>query len=89
MINNINSLNAYQKLMNINAENIANINTKNFTPQESHIENNLSVISSKNDKLTLSDEIINQIIIEDGFKSQIAPIKTQDEMTKTILNIKA
>ena len=90
MINtNISSLNAHQTLMDINANNIANVNTNKFKPDEAHIENNLDVKEKKTDKLELSKEITNQIAIENGFKAQVAPIKTQDEMTKTILDIKA
>ena len=88
MIYNINSLQSHQKLLNNNANNIANINTKNYTPQQAHIENNLQVNYSKEDKLDLSKEITEQIIIENGFKAQIPAIKTQDEITKTILDIK-
>ena len=89
MINNINSLNAHQKLMDINANNIANVNTADFKAQDAKIENNLEVISREGDRVELSKEITNQIVIEDGFKAQIPAIKTQDEMTKTILDIKA
>jgi len=87
--NNISSLNAHQTLMDINANNVANINTKNFKPDEAYIGENLSVNEKKGDRLELSKEIINQIVIEDGFKAQIPAIKTQNEMTKTLLDIKA
>ena len=86
---NINSLMAHQTLMDINANNIANINTSNFKPDEAHIENNLEVKSSKGDRLELSKELTNQIVIENGFKAQVPPIKTEDEMTKSLLDIKA
>ena len=84
MINNINSLNAHQTLMNINANNIANVN---FQAQDGKIES-LKVRVRKGDSVNLSKEIVEQIIIEDGFKAQIPTIKTQDEMTKTLLDIK-
>ena len=87
-INNV-SLNAHQTLMDINANNIANINTKNFKVSESHIENNLKVSNnSTSNNVNLEKEIVNQIVIENGFKAQIPAIKTQDEMTKTLLDIK-
>jgi len=89
MLNNINSMTAHQTLMDINANNIANVNTKNFKPDEGVIGNNLKVDSQKGDRLDLSKEITNQIVIENGFKAQAPAIKTQDEMTKTILDIKA
>jgi len=89
MINNINSLKVHQTLMDINANNIANVNTKNFKPDEAVIGNNLEVNSQKGDRLELSKEITNQVVIENGFKAQVPAIKTQDEMTKTLLDIKA
>ena len=89
MLNNINSMSAHQTLMDINANNIANVNTKNFKPDEAIIGNNLEVNSQKGDRLDLSKEITNQIVIENGFKAQAPAIKTQDEMTKTLLDIKA
>jgi len=89
MINNINSLNAHQILMDINANNIANINTKNFKADDAQINSNFNISANKSDRLDLSKEITTQIVIEDGFKAQVPPIKTQDEMTKTLLDIKA
>ena len=90
MINiNTSSLMAHQKMMDINANNIANVNTQNFKPEDAHIEDNLKVNSHKGDKLELSKEITDQIAIENGFKAQVAPIKTENEMTKTLLDIKA
>ena len=86
---NVNSLTAHQTLMDINANNIANINTSNFKPDEAHIENNLEVKTDKIDKLDLNKELINQMVIENGFKAQVPPIKTEDEMTKSLLDIKA
>ena len=89
-INNILSLNAHQTLMDINANNIANVNTQNFKASEAHIENNLEVSSNKtNSGTNLKKEIVDQIVIKDGFKAQVSAIKTQDEMTKTLLDIKA
>ena len=90
MINtNISALNAHQTLMDINANNVANVNTQNFKPDEANIENGLKVNEKKGDRVELSKEITNQIIIENGFKAQIPAIKTQDEMTKSLLDIKA
>ena len=89
MLNNINSMSAHQTLMDINANNIANVNTKNFKPDEAVIGDKLEVNSQKGDRLELSKEITNQIVIENGFKVQAPAIKTQNEMTKTLLDIKA
>jgi flagellar hook protein FlgE len=81
---------AHQRLMDINANNIANINTKNFKAVDGRIENNLEVKTYVSDKeVSLEKELTDQIVIKEGFKAQIPAIKTQDEMTKTILDIKA
>jgi len=88
MINNINSLKVHQTLMDINANNIANVNTKDFKPDDAQISNDFKISTTKSDRLDLSKEITDQIVIKDGFKAQIPPIKTQDEMTKTLLDIK-
>ncbi len=75
--------------MNVNANNIANVNTQNFKADDAIIENNLEVKVRKTDKsVDLTKEITDQIVIEDGFKAQISAIKTQDDMTKTLLDIK-
>ncbi len=75
--------------MNVNANNIANVNTQNFKADDAKIENNLEVKVRKTDKsVDLTKEITDQIVIEDGFKAQISAIKTQDDMTKTLLDIK-
>jgi len=82
---NSNSLMAHQFLMDINANNI--VNTKN-TRNEAHIENNLEVKSNQINESNLIKDLTEQIIIENGFKVQVPAIKTQDEIIKTILDIK-
>jgi flagellar hook protein FlgE len=87
---NATSMQSHQTLMNINANNIANVNTEDFTAKEGRINDNLEVSSiDTNQSVDLTKEITNQIIIEDGFEAQAPVIKTQDEMIGTLLNIKA
>jgi flagellar hook protein FlgE len=75
--------------MDINANNIANVNTSDFNAKEGRIGNNLEVNSIDTQKPTdISKEITNQIVIEDGFDAQIPVIKTEDEMIGTLLNLK-
>jgi flagellar hook protein FlgE len=84
------SMMAHQTLMDINANNVANVNTQDFKASEAHIENNLEVSeNTTNSGTDLTKELTDQIVIEDGFKAQVPAIKTQDEMTKTLLDIKA
>ncbi len=76
--------------MNVNANNIANVNTQNFKADDAKIENNLEVnVKTTKNSVNLSKELTQQNVIEYGFKAQIPAIKTQDEMTKTLLDIKA
>ena len=85
---NIASMNAHQTLMDISANNVANINTKNFDAREGRIENNLEVNDAPMDN-SLAKNMVDELIISDGYKVQVPVIKTEDEMTKTILDLKA
>jgi len=86
---NATSMQSHQILMDINANNIANINTIDFNANEGRIGNNLEVSSIDTNKSTdIAKEITNQIVIKDGFEAQIPVIKTEDEMIGTLLNIK-
>jgi flagellar hook protein FlgE len=86
---NATSMQSHQTLMDINANNIANVNTKDFTAKEGRIGNNLEVNSvDTNQPTNLTKEITDQIKIEDGFEAQTPVIKTEDEMIGTLLNIK-
>jgi flagellar hook protein FlgE len=86
---NATSMQSHQILMDINANNIANVNTEDFSAKEGRIGNNLEVSSiDTNQPTDLTKEITNQIVIERGFQAQAPVIKTEDEMLGTLLNIK-
>ena len=86
---NSTSMMAHQTLMDINANNIANINTKDFLAKDARIGNNLEVNSVDTQKPTnITKEITDQIVIQDGFDAQAPVIKTEDEMIGTLLDIK-
>ena len=86
---NSTSMQSHQTLMNINANNIANVNTQYFTAKEGRIGNNLEVNNiDTNQPTNITKEITNQINIEDGFDAQVPAIKTQNEMYGTLLDIK-
>ncbi|ACM92427.1 flagellar hook FlgE [Nautilia profundicola AmH] len=87
---NAKSMQAHQILMDINANNVANVNTKDFKATDAHIVDKLEISANISDAGTnLTKELTDQIVIEKGFKAQVPAIKTQDEMTKTLLDIKA
>ena len=91
---NVNSMNAHVNWLNSNANNIANVNTKDHNATRTVLENNtqssVEAVNSKTNKETnLSKELTNQIPIEKGFDAQVKAIKTQEEMMGGILNILA
>jgi len=87
---NSTSMQSHQLLMDINANNISNVNTEDFTAKDGRISNNLEVTSiDTNQPVDLTKEITNQIVIQNGFEAQTPIIKTENEMIGTLLNIKA
>ncbi len=89
IITNINALQAHQTLMDINANNVANVNTEDFQATDAKIVDKLDISATTSKYGTdLNKELTDQIVIENGFKAQISTIKTQDEMTKTLLDIR-
>ena len=87
--NNVNSLLAHQTLLDINANNVANVNTEDFKATDAKIVDKLEISAHQTDSGTnLTKELTDQIVIEEGFKAQLPAIKTQDELTKTLLDIK-
>ena len=87
---NVKSMQAHQILTDINANNVANVITDEFKATDAKIVDKLEISAYITDSGTdLTKELTEQIIIENGFKAQAPAIKTQDEMTKTLLDIKA
>ena len=87
--NNVNSLLAHQTLLDINANNVANVNTEDFGATDAKIVDKLEISSINTEEPTdLTKKLTEQIVIEEGFKAQLPAIKTQDELTKTLLDIK-
>ena len=79
---------AHQTLMDITANNVANINSEDFKAKEGRIGNNLKVGYAPMDN-NLEKNMVDELVISNGYKVQVPAIKTQDEMTKTLLDIKA
>jgi len=87
---NINSLYAHQRLMDNNANNVANINTQDYKATNMNIVDNLQLSSYTSDEgVSLVKELTDQNVILYGFKAQIPVIETQDEMNKSVLDLKA
>ena len=96
---NINSLLVNQTSLNVNANNIANVNTDGFKSVQSStvsnengiLENSLSQsdLSSERSQTDLAKEIPQQISIEAIEEANIEAIRTQDQMLGTLIDLKA
>jgi len=97
--NNINNasltaLNAYSTLLNNTANNISNINTDNYRPLETTMQDStpsgVTAITSLNeniDRVDLSQEAVNLITTETGFKASIDVLKTVQRMQKSVIDM--
>jgi len=87
--------------MNVNANNVANVNTNNFTPTDTIIhdaqkDNPTATLRKSSSSGTenssgtnLAKELTDQIVVQDATGFNVSAIKTQNNMTKTLLDIKA
>ncbi|MDA7816813.1 flagellar basal body protein [Sulfurimonas sp.] len=96
---NISSIQAHQTMLNTSANNIANVNTDKFRPNDTRIVENQNSVTAYNTKVDdsgstksqtdLAKEIPDQIVAQDATSVNVSAIKTQDEMFGTLLDIKA
>ena len=96
---NVSSIQAHQTLMDNNANNIANVNTDGFVPNNGRVKGGESgsvraELSAAADngsmqrQTDLSKELTDQITIERGVEANVAAIRTQDQMYGSLLDIK-
>ena len=84
------SMMAHQTMMNYNANNVANVNTQNYSSKDANIGNELQVSASDTYTPTdLAKEMPEQIQITAGFDAQAKAIHSQDNILGTLLNLKA
>lgn len=91
---NVSSINAHSNWGNANGNNIANVNSKDYSTLETSIEQSDSAnvkaqITQIDRPVELSTEITEQIPVLYGIKGNITAIKTQNELYESILDIKA
>jgi len=96
--NNVSSINAHQTMLNTTANNIANVNTDRYIPKDTRMTNDLNSVQAhirksddnglKRSQTDLAKEIPDQIIAQDAVAVNVNVIKTQNEMTGTLLDIK-
>lgn len=97
--NNVSSIQTHQTMMNVNANNVANVNTDGFVPSsgaatesaQGSVSPTLSQATdngSLQSQTSLSKELTDQVVIEDAVEANVTAIKTQEEMYGTLLDIK-
>lgn len=97
--NNISSIQAHQNMMNVSANNVANVNSDGFVPSnakviggDNSIKTNVSKADDNGSKISQTDlakEIPDQIVAKEATAVNVTAIKTQDEMLGSLLDIKA
>lgn len=97
---NVSSIQAHQTFMNNNANNIANVNTDGFRPNDTRLRNSSEDTVTADSRLAddngseksqtnLAKELPDQISITTAVSANVNAIKTQDEMFGSLLDIKA
>ncbi|MEA3371856.1 MAG: flagellar basal body protein [Campylobacterota bacterium] len=97
--NNVSSIQAHQTMLNINANNVANINTDGFRPSDTKMSDEGNAVSanlrladdngSTKSQTDLAKELPDQIIAQDAVAVNVEAIRTKDEMLGTLLDMKA
>ncbi len=96
----ISSMNAHSTWMDVNANNIANVNTDKFKSVDTKLEegqkdNPKAILREGAENPTgksgtdLTKELTDQIPIEKGFGLNASVIKTKDELLGTLMDIKS
>ena len=97
--NNVSSIQAHQTMLNVNANNVANLNTDGFRPSDTKMSDDTNSVSanvrqadnngSDKSQTNLTKELPDQIIAQDAVAINVKAIKTHDEMMGTLLDMKA
>lgn len=97
----ISSMNAHSTWMDVNANNVANVNSDKFKSVDTKLEegqkNNPKAVLRESERETVEDrsntdltkELTEQIPIEKGFGVNATVVKTEDEMLGTLMDIKS
>lgn len=96
---NVSSLIAHQDFANVNAHNVANVNTEGFIPTRTTLNEGNGGVSANFQSATdngsslsqtdLSRELTDQVIVQNGHEVQGTAIRTRDEMIGSLLDILA
>ena len=97
--NNVSSIQAQQSAINTSANNIANVNSDGFVPSQTTLSETDGGVSASTTQASdngstlsqtdISKELTDQIVLSRGIEANVASIKTQDQLTGALLDIKA
>ena len=97
--NNVSSIQAHQTMLNVNANNVANVNTDGFRPSDTRMSDDTNSVSanirladdnnSTKSQTDLAKELPDQIIAQGAVAVNVEAIRTRDEMLGTLLDMKA
>ncbi|MDO8453124.1 MAG: hypothetical protein Q7S59_00975 [Sulfurimonas sp.] len=95
---NISSIQSHQTMMNVNANNVANVNSDGFVPSSVKMSSNGNSVSANSrmadnsslkSQTDLTKEIPDQIVVQKATAVNVSAIKTQNEMFGSLLDIRA
>ena len=97
--NNVSSIQAHQTMLDVDANNVANVNTDGFRPSNTKMSDDTNSVSanvrqadnngSNKSQTNLAKELPDQIIAQDAVAINIEAIRTHNEMMGTLLDMKA
>ena len=98
-MNSINSIagsavQAFAASQQVTANNVANVNTDDFRASRAEFRENGPggvgvAVTATRDRVEISREAVNLMSNGQGFKANLAVLKTADDMTKELFSIKA
>jgi flagellar hook protein FlgE len=94
----VSGLRARGAALQVGANNVANVNNPDHTPQRANFRSaepgvKVSIsdagraLSKGGQGVDLAREMVDQNVNKNGFKANLAAIRTQDEMTETVLDL--
>ncbi|MBI5655572.1 MAG: flagellar basal body rod protein [Geobacter sp.] len=86
------ALDAYSTKIEVTSHNVANTNTENFKPsqvtlQETHSGGVSAAVRPTDDQVDISREAVEMLSTVNGYKANLQAIKTDTEMTQSMLDI--
>ena len=89
------TLRAYFTKQNVTANNVANMNTEDFKSSEAIMNEDknggvyVTTRKTGSSEVDLTKKMVDMMTTSEGLKANLKTLKTTDEMTKSIIDIKA